>query len=358
VSALADLDALLYPPARFALAAWSALTDWPRLTANIAAALLDIPPGDGAVVADRWLRCRDEWRLFWSAERQRDFNSNLLAKNAAPSGEALSEFLDRLTVAASLARDRDAASAAGRPHGLNESANERVRAWTRLVAPGGIGASVSVPVALVDLGEQSPQGVVALLELTLLENGCGAVCRHPDWTANVAEEFTDSMTTAWEAARGAIAGDPRVPSAESSSAPRAAVDFDGVWRIHSLADSVEISPGRPIPEARGTSAGGAALRGWWHLLRGLTPDDGVIVCAEVRQFARGYQLCAVAEDGRTTASPGRAGEWLEAKVAAVARDTRFDRLVLVKDGNAERIVADALTSLSSARTTVDVRWLG
>jgi hypothetical protein len=118
-------------------------------------------------------------------------------------------------------------------------------------------------------------GVMATLRLGAIAGGTGLAYHDPKdvFETRTDPEFEASMQRAWTAARRA-AGAP--------------ADLDGRWRLAGpwppshAASWWRAAPGlRPLPEARDRSASGAAFRGWWHALKGLWPDNDVIVLAAV-----------------------------------------------------------------------------
>lgn len=194
-------------------------------------------------------------------------------------------------------------------------------------------------------------GKPLLLELTVIGDGTNTVMQHPvdllavlpPPAASTSDEhgeefqeekeqrdkFTKSMRVAWDAARSLL------PDLGSSA--------DGVWRVrwlaeHNKADHIGSDSrrwaGEVVLEPQGPSAGGAALRGWWHALQKLIPDDEVVVVAEVNQINNGFKLTGV--------YMGPGNTWLIAKLNALAQDARFDTVVVVDDDKGNRAVADTI----------------
>ncbi|MBI3269794.1 MAG: hypothetical protein HYZ53_12285 [Planctomycetes bacterium] len=115
-----------------------------------------------------------------------------------------------------------------------------------------------VPVAL---GESAGgEGKVVRLELELVGQGGSNVFHDPEDSLETYadEKFVESMQKAYEAACLLAGGE--TPA--------------GCWRMRELDQ-------RPLREVAGGSAGGAAARGWYHILRGWWIDPGIVVLSTV-----------------------------------------------------------------------------
>jgi hypothetical protein len=122
----------------------------------------------------------------------------------------------------------------------------------------------TVPIALYALQQQT--GFLASLELELLPEGTGEIALHlgNSFDTSCQLSFERSMGHAWKMAMQAMSPAPVV---------------DGRWHVVPL--STDQSQEQEFLEVSGASAGGAAARGWWHLLNRKVPDDGVVVLARV-----------------------------------------------------------------------------
>jgi hypothetical protein len=172
--------------------------------------------------------------------------------------------------------------------------------------------SLRVPVALSDELLAS-RAALATLVLETLKPGGGQAFLHP---ADVLRtyphaDFEGAMQEAWEAARVLA----RKEGADTV--------LDGRWRL--------LLRDQPVEEIQGRSASGAAALGWYHLLQGTIPDEGVIVLAQVDR------------DGNLSEVDG-----VPAKVRAIAADGRFDTVVVASNDN-RREAEDALRRLDQLR---------
>ncbi len=164
---------------------------------------------------------------------------------------------------------------------------------------------LEVPVAVAELIQDT--GFVCTLRLELLEPGVGQVFHHPAHTLYPELDctFDSSMQHAWEAARYL---------AQQEGTERLC---DGRWCLLE-------QDGYDVPRVSGSSAGGAAARGWYSLLRGFVLDPGVI------------PLTAIDRHGVLSGVGG-----VRAKVQALAADGRFDTIVVASDDN-QREAEEAL----------------
>lgn len=183
---------------------------------------------------------------------------------------------------------------------------------------------VLVDFATYDVGAARAPGDLSRLELSLWPNGSGVVVHHPRdclATNGINGDFFESMEDAWQAALEMA----RAEGAPGYELPDR-VSVDGTWRV--LDEGM-----KPIAEVGGRSASGAAVWGWYHLLRNQLLDHRVIVLCQVRTVAESpgkrYELARV--DG------------VEAKTRAVARATlddgsavRFDTIAVVGQENSQQ----------------------
>lgn len=187
--------------------------------------------------------------------------------------------------------------------------------------------TVMVDFATYDVGASHSAGELSRLELSLWPNGSGIVVHHPRdclATNDINGDFFDSMEDAWQAALEMVQGE-RAP--EDELADR--VSVDGTWRI--LDEHM-----KPMSQVGGRSASGAAVWGWYHLMKNRRLDDRVIVLCQVRaatgQSGKLYELASV--DG------------IEQKVRAVA-------LCMLDDGSAARFDTIAVVGVENSRQAYD-----
>jgi hypothetical protein len=190
----------------------------------------------------------------------------------------------------------------------------KVSAWicirTLLDAPS---RRVEAPIAGWEKEKGESGGFIASFVLETLDKGGGQFVHHPIDTfcplANKTEEnknFFASMQDAWKAAKG-------LAQKEGVSAL-----FDGRWRL--------LKGGKPMTEASGRSASGAAAWGWYCALTGKVYDPRVIVLAQIDGDGN---LTGVGDDG------------VRAKAKVIAASGRFDKIVVASKENqaeAESIV--------------------
>jgi hypothetical protein len=379
MSDVTDLKALLIPNLLEVERAWSALTDWQGLQMRFVRAISELRTCSEATrsaTADEWREAARHWEEFFDPATQASLNSDAYTLQSAPSGAKLPRFKEFVKVAAMLVVDESAMnvdrmrfSHAAGPDGLE--ADLRRRAWGRLLIPDRyVCGYARTTVALVDQATNPVSGFLGLLELTILNEGTGVVCPHPACDVDVPESFAESMRVAFSAAL--TISDPQKTSSSEfaiheNSRPRiAAATCDGVWLLSRLSGTSW--SGEPLDPPTGASAGGAATRGWWHALNEKYPDDELVVIAEIaRHVSQGlgdppadYQLHGVDVDG-TDHSADRTGTWVRAKVEAVARDKRFDTIVMVDDEKANhRFISDEFVKRLNRQFDADVRivWLG
>ena len=109
--------------------------------------------------------------------------------------------------------------------------------------------------------------------------------------------------------------------------------MDGRWGVRRGPPFTPASS-RGLRLVDGASAGGAAARGWWHVLRNQIPDAEIVVLAQV------------AADGRSLEPVNYVGPKVEAIVREGVRPDdhpAFDTIVVVGD-DARREAEDALGS--------------
>jgi hypothetical protein len=125
--------------------------------------------------------------------------------------------------------------------------------------------TVEVPVALFDLSDN--RGFIATLTLDLMPGGRGEIAPHlgSAFETIYHSAFETSIRRAWNMAGGRNEG-----------------RTDGRWRLR-RGGPLDMSQRRRITldAVDGPSAGGAAARGWWHLLHGKEPDAEIVVMAQI-----------------------------------------------------------------------------
>jgi hypothetical protein len=179
-------------------------------------------------------------------------------------------------------------------------------------------ARAHVPIALYDTEEK--RGFLATLTLELLPGGIGEVADHPGsaFDTELHDLFVDSIARAW-----------RMASEATPEAP----PMDGRWHVRRGPPFTPASS-RGLRLVDGASAGGAAARGWWHVLRNQIPDAEIVVLAQV------------AADGRSLEPVNFVGPKVEAIVREGVRpdgQPAFDTIVVVGD-DARREAEDVLGS--------------
>lgn len=355
MSARRQFESILDPHPLRAFDAWTTLADWDALLRHVTAAMAELDvatEADRREAADHWDECGRRWVQFWSAETQAAMNA-LPATAASPPAPALPTFCHLLAVSAEVLRNPDVTRLDAAPslfaspmlRDLTPLAQVRARGWARLLQKERIVSRSIVPIALIDQQADPPHGVLALLELTLLEEGSGVIAAHPALDTAGDAQFVTSMEDAWHAARALIAATVQADAAalvsalpdvatESVSGDLSTSGRDGVWRVFHLEPGPGLRRGARLV-AHGASAGAAAARGWWFALAGKLEDNEIVVCAEVardtgsRAIAPAYGLTGI-DVGSPT------GQWVQAKVRAVAADRRFDTVVLVDDEKRNR----------------------
>jgi hypothetical protein len=195
--------------------------------------------------------------------------------------------------------------------------------------------TVQVDFATYDVGAAHAAGKLSRLELSLWPNGSGIAVHHPRdclATNDINGGFFESMEDAWHAAFEMVR-DERTPGDELPDR----VSVDGTWRV--LDEHM-----KPMSQVGGRSASGAAVWGWYHLMRNQRLDDRVIVLCQVRaatgKSGKHYELASV--DG------------IEQKTRAVAQTmlgdesaARFDTIAVVGTENS-RQACDTLHGLGKA----------
>jgi hypothetical protein len=168
--------------------------------------------------------------------------------------------------------------------------------------------AVEVHAAVWDEPQGEDEGFMATLVLEAMDGGPTDLVHHPAdvFCTMTDDQFRVSMQNAWIAAGKLV------------SKQRPDLRCHGRWRL--------LRDGQPLAEVRGGSAGGAAGWGWWYALQGKVPDPEVIVIAQVD--AAGI-LTGVDPPG------------IRPKVRAIARDGRFDTIVVASGQNQ----SDAVTAL-------------
>lgn len=119
-----------------------------------------------------------------------------------------------------------------------------------------------VPIIVYEI--QAGIGHVLNLELEILENGDGSIFQYPaDMLVTFpTESFTESIHNAWLAAGKLLENSDLI------------IKFNGQWRLLDKHDN-------PIPAVDGSSAGGAAARGWWSLLNNISIGEDIIVLINI-----------------------------------------------------------------------------
>jgi hypothetical protein len=288
-----SLKHLLYRPRRSveAIAAWSRLTG--------GEALFDALRGEVAAQgnAGRW---RPE---VWVEARDQiaSWKKDSIFGNKPAIRETIPRLIDCADLAAKVsASSLDPIERAAMLQGDFVSRAED-RGWMRTFQGNQVCKHmIEVPMAVCRV--KPTVGILGTLQLELVE-GAGEVYLHPAdaLTTFAAEDFLKSMEDAWSAA--------------CERARHADVSVDGLaGRFRTLQDD-----GHPIPEISGTSAAGAAALGWYLAMRGMVPDEGVIVMAGIKHDGSGYTPHSV--DG------------IDEKVRAVASYGRFDTIVVGSSAN-------------------------
>jgi len=187
--------------------------------------------------------------------------------------------------------------------------------------------TVEVDFATYDRGVADASGGLAKLELSLWPNGSGIAVHHPRdclATNHIDEKFFKSMEDAWQAALQ-MERDGRTPGEELPDP----ASLDGTWRVLD-------TDMKPMSQVSGRSASGAAVRGWYHLMRNQRLDDRVIVLCQVKAAAgesgKRYELASV--DG------------IEQKTRAVAQ-------AMLSDGSAARFDTIAVVGTENSRQACD-----
>lgn len=187
--------------------------------------------------------------------------------------------------------------------------------------------TVVVDFATYDLGAADAPGGLARLELSLWPNGSGIAVHHPRdclATNDINGDFFESMEDAWHAAFEMVR-DEMTPGDKLPDR----VSVDGTWRI--LDEHM-----KPMSQVGGRSASGAAVWGWYHLMKNRRLDDRVIVLCQVRaatgQSGKRYELASV--DG------------IEQKTRAVAQ-------AMLGDGSAARFDTIAVVGAENSRQACD-----
>jgi hypothetical protein len=352
MSALAELDSLLYPKPFEIGAAWKRLTDWDALFDLCRRGLGEMREqeldGESRLsVAERWTEASRYWVEYFDTDTQRSLNSDDYALRTAPTGPALTRFRQFMALTAMLAlrpevgTDSSSLSAALREKPFSDMAPQhraRLSAWGRLLT-GVIERRVNVAVPLVNAHVTPPKGFLGRLELTVLTQGTNTVYQHPADPVDAHETFATALRLAWQAA------------ADDG-------ERDGVWRLFGVTQSPDWA-GQPLASPAGSSAGMAAARGWWHALHGREPDPDVVASGEI---APGHPLRPEDPDpqsfGFRGIENGASDEdegWVRAKVEAVADDPRFDTLVMVDDERGNRAIVEQMRP--DLRASLRVVWL-
>jgi hypothetical protein len=178
--------------------------------------------------------------------------------------------------------------------------------WVRTFLDAPVRSSATVDVAHAD---QTVDDRVVSLHLEVLKGGIDDVFLHPAdaLRTHCMDRFADAMGQAWKAARGRVEGE-------------SAVKCCGRYRVLKNGEAF-------CRELDGTSAGGAAFRGWYHALKGQVPDPEVIVLAALKLDREGRAIGLEPVDG------------LDRKVEAIdgLRPIRHDTIVVADHEQAEEV---------------------
>lgn len=187
--------------------------------------------------------------------------------------------------------------------------------------------TVEVDFATYDRGVADASGGLAKLELSLWSNGSGIAVHHPrDYLAtnDISGDFFESMEDAWQAVLRMVR-DERTPGYELPDR----VSVDGTWRV--LDEHM-----KPMSQVGGRSASGAAVWGWYHLMKNRRLDDRVIVLCQVR------------------AATGKSGKRYElASVDGIEQKTRAVAQAMLGDGSAARFDTIAVVGAENSRQACD-----
>jgi hypothetical protein len=121
--------------------------------------------------------------------------------------------------------------------------------------------SLRLPIAVLPRNVTESEILTLVLELS---RGGGQIFQHPGDSLRTYSHsnFSKAIEDAWEAVKNLIKSQGRE------------YNFDVRWRVLKMDDC-------PAEEIEGRSASGAAALGFYHLLAGTQPDDGIIVMAQV-----------------------------------------------------------------------------
>lgn len=149
--------------------------------------------------------------------------------------------------------------------------------------------AVETPIALVDTSTAA--GFMATLTLELMPGGTGEIAPHLGAAFDTIYHtaFESSLERAWKMAGGT----------------RSTVD--GRWSMRRGTPFASPSGAIALDAVDGPSAGGAAARGWWHLLNDQVPDPEVVVMMQIANDDVSFETVdfipqkvrAVEKEGRT-----------------------------------------------------------
>jgi hypothetical protein len=250
--------------------------------------------------------------ILWCFEEAR--------KLSAPSGFSPTE-IDRISLAARLPEFDE--------HGVHDYKGDQTEAARskqvaraymcvrsfRLIAPS---RAVEIPIALVDGSAKT--AFIATLTLELMPGGTGEIAPHLGAAFDTIYHtaFEVSLERAWRMAGGTHA------------------NVDGRWWLRRGTSFTSSSGTIALDAVDGPSAGGAAARGWWHLLNEKVPDPEIVVMAQISKDEASFETVDyVSQKALAVATEGRTPEGHLA----------FDTIVVV--GNAAKQAAESSLGSSS-----------